>query len=50
LFSVVTVRTAVFNIGIALSQGWANNGRRAKCGPPVRFQWSAEAFKKYVQT
>jgi len=21
------------------SQGWANSGPRAKCGPPQRFQW-----------
>jgi len=34
---------------IGLEQGWANSGPRAKCGPPLRFQWPAEAFRKYVQ-
>jgi len=32
-----------------LEQRWANNGARAECGPPQRFQWPAEAFTKYVQ-
>jgi len=31
---------------IAVDQGWANSGPRATCGPPQRFQWPAEAFKK----
>jgi len=35
---------------IALAQGWANSGPRAKCGPPQRFQKPAEAFRKYVQS
>jgi len=29
--------------------GVGNSGPRAKCGPPQRFQWPAEAFRKYVQ-
>jgi len=35
--------------GILLGQGWANSGPRAKCGPPQRFKWPAEAFRKYLQ-
>ena len=34
---------------VHLTQGWANSGPRAKCGPPQRFQWPAEGFRKYVQ-
>jgi len=34
---------------LLLEQGWANSGPRAKCGPPQRFEWPAEAFRKYVQ-
>jgi len=30
----------------ALGQGWPNSGPLAKCGPPQRFQWPAEAFTK----
>ena len=32
-----------------LDQGWTNSGPRAECGPPQRFQWPAEALRKYVQ-
>jgi len=35
--------------GYDLGQGWANSGPRAKCGPPQRFEWPAEAFMKYGQ-
>jgi len=31
---------------IDLRQGWAISGPRATCGPPQRFQWPAEAFRK----
>jgi len=31
-------------------QGWANSGPRAKCGPPQRFQWQAEAFSKIFKS
>jgi len=34
----------------SLWQGWAISGPRAKCGPPRRFQWPAEAFRKDLQT
>ena len=32
-----------------LAQGWAISGPRATCGPPQRFQWPAEAFRKNHQ-
>jgi len=35
---------------VHLSQGWANSGLQAKCGPPQRFQLPAKAFRKYVQS
>jgi len=38
--------TFLFN---CLQQGWAISGPRAPCGPPQRFQWPAEAFKKKFQ-
>jgi len=31
-----------------VEQGWANSGPRVKCGPPQRFQWPAEALRKYI--
>jgi len=34
---------------VPLVQVWTNSSPRAKCGPLQRFQWSAEAFRKYVQ-
>jgi len=33
----------------SLAQVWANSGPRAKCGPPQRLQWPAEAFTKNLQ-
>jgi len=33
-----------------LNQGWAISGVWAKCGPPRRFQWPAEALRKDLQT
>jgi len=32
-------------VSVQLGQGRANSGPRAKCGPPKRFQWPAEAFR-----
>jgi len=37
-----------FDCSNMLDQGWANSGPRAKCGPPQRFTWPAEAFRKYL--
>jgi len=34
----------------ALRYGWENNGPQAKCGPPERFQWPAEAFTKIFKS
>jgi len=34
----------------ALEQGRANSSLRAKCGPPKRFQWPAEAFRKMFKS
>jgi len=34
---------------IIIAQGWANNGPRAKCGPPQRFKQPAETFMKNLQ-
>jgi len=34
---------------IQLERGWANSGPRAKCGPPQRFQWPVQEFRRYVQ-
>jgi len=34
----------------ALSQGWANSGPQAKCCPPQRFQWPAEALRKIFKS
>jgi len=35
---------------LCLRSGWANSGPRAKCGPPQRFQWLAQAFTKIVKS
>jgi len=35
---------------LALWQGWANSGPRAKRDPPQRFQWPAEAFRKIFKS
>jgi len=40
LFSIFTVH---------LGQGWAISGPRTTFGPPQRFQWPAEAFRKIPQ-
>jgi len=37
-------------VSVQLGQGRANSGPRAKCGPPKRFQWPAEAFRKIFQS
>jgi len=33
----------------SLGQGWAISGPRVKYGPPRRFPWPAEAFRKNLQ-
>ena len=40
------MRDAKFVSIDALYQGWAISGPRATCGPPQRFQWPVEAFRK----
>ena len=32
-----------------LNQGWGISGPRATSGPPQRFQWQTEAFRKKLQ-
>jgi len=39
-----------FSQTYGLWQGWSNTAPQAKRGLPQRFQWPAEAFRKYVQT
>ena len=47
-FAYVHLRENKSKLG--LEQGWANSGPRAKCGPPQRFQWPAQAFRKIVKS
>ena len=51
VFSDLRISKPVSNTSAqnALGLGWAVSGPRATCGPPQRFQWPAEAFRKNHQ-
>jgi len=38
----------IYDGATGIKQGWANSCPRAKCGPPQRFKWPADAFRKYI--
>jgi len=51
IFSLQTWRLAKSfeSLNSCLVQGWTISSPQATCGPPQHFQWSTEAFRKYLQ-
>jgi len=44
-------KSSALRVGVnTLHQRWENSGPQATCGPPQRFQWPIETFRKIYKS